>query len=181
MTVKEQKVAYRTQMLKRRKEMSMSAKRTADKLICEELLSMIIEREIKVLHTYLPMKAEVNVIPLIEQALPLGVTIVVPKTLPERQLENRILTDLKNMERGVFGTYHPQECNVYNGDYDMIIVAGLAFSNDLYRVGYGGGYYDSFLAHQRTAYKVGVGYAFQMVESVPTESHDIQLDEVIFY
>ncbi|MFT4755084.1 MAG: 5-formyltetrahydrofolate cyclo-ligase, partial [Salibacteraceae bacterium] len=65
------------------------------------------------------------------------------------------------------------------GHYDLIIVPGLAFDNQNFRVGYGGGYYDGFLANQNEALKVGVFYGFQEVESVPTESHDLVLDSII--
>lgn len=180
-SVIDHKSALRDEMLERRDKMPKLQKRKSDQLICEELFTMALERNVKVIHTYLPMKSEVNVIPLIKVAMAAGITIVAPKTLRKRQLENLILTDLNFLEKGVFGTYHPRNAEIYKGHYDMIIVAGLAFSDNLYRVGYGGGYYDTFLADQKNAHKVGVGYPFQMVQTVPTENHDVPLDEVISY
>lgn len=180
-TLSEQKVPIRTKKLAERALIPRRLKEIADQNICKDLIAMIIERKVTVIHTYLPMKSEINVIPVIEWALGQGVTVVVSKTLRKRQMENLVLTDLKNMEPGIFGTYHPKEAKVYTGKYDLIIVAGLAFSEDLYRVGYGGGYYDTFLVDQEDAHKVGVAYASQMVDSVPVEAHDIQLDEIISY
>lgn len=94
-------------------------------------------------------------------------------------MQNLFLTDLKNMEAGIFNTYHPKDAEEYTGEYDLIIVAGLAFDKRGYRVGYGGGYYDTFLAGQPKALKVGVCFPFQMIAEVPVESHDIKLDEIL--
>jgi len=55
----------------------------------------------------------------------------------------------------------------------------LAFDANNYRLGYGGGYYDTFLAQHPTAFKQGIFYPFQEVSEVPTEVHDVQLDHVL--
>jgi 5-formyltetrahydrofolate cyclo-ligase len=54
----------------------------------------------------------------------------------------------------------------------------LAFDRDLYRLGYGGGYYDRLLATAPTI-AVGVAFAAQEVARLPRESHDRQLDLVV--
>jgi 5-formyltetrahydrofolate cyclo-ligase len=118
------------------------------------------------------------VLPLLQKALDAGLTVVVPKALKKRQMQNLVLHDLKNMEPGIFNTYHPKNSEEYPGEYDLIIVAGLAFDKKGYRVGYGGGYYDTFLAGQPEALKVGVCFPFQMMEEVPLEPHDIKLDGI---
>jgi 5-formyltetrahydrofolate cyclo-ligase len=99
--------------------------------------------------------------------------------LPARTLENRILTSLQDLETGIKGTQHPALPNIYNGNYDLIIVPGLAFDAQRYRLGYGGGYYDNFLVAQPKAFKVGIFYPFQQVAAVPKEAHDVCLDSII--
>ena len=63
--------------------------------------------------------------------------------------------------------------------FDVIIVPMLGFDASLQRVGYGGGYYDKFLAGQPSAKKIGVCYEAGRVEQIPAEPHDIPLDMVI--
>ena len=63
--------------------------------------------------------------------------------------------------------------------FDVIIVPMLGFDKDLQRIGYGGGYYDKFLAGQPQAQKVGVCFAQGKVEHIPTELHDIPLDIIV--
>ncbi len=167
-------------MLQQREALPRSERNAFSTAICQKLWAMIQEREARVVHSYLTMGTEVNVLPLLEKLLTKGIKVVVPKTLKKRQLQNLELKNLKDMEPGIFGTYHPKNGLEYTGKFDFIIVVGLAFDQTGYRVGYGGGYYDTFLADQGEAYKVGVCYPFQMVEKVPLEAHDIRLDEVVF-
>lgn len=63
---------------------------------------------------------------------------------------------------------------------DVVIVPGLAFTVDGDRLGQGGGWYDRYLTQVRPACTtVGVGFAEQMLSTLPTEPHDISLDYVI--
>ncbi len=178
--IKAHKKHLRQVMLERRNNMPRKKRNLLAKKICEELWNLIQEKDVRVVHSYLTMGSEVNVLPLLQKALDKGLTVVVPKTLKKRQMQNLILTNLKNMEEGIFNTYHPKDAVEYTGQYDLIIVAGLAFDNDGFRVGYGGGYYDTFLAPLEGAMKIGVCYPFQIMERVPVEAHDVQLDQVIY-
>ncbi len=64
-------------------------------------------------------------------------------------------------------------------EFDVIIVPMLGFDDELHRVGYGGGYYDKFLAGQPKAKKIGVCYEVCKVERIPAEPHDIRLDMIV--
>lgn len=63
--------------------------------------------------------------------------------------------------------------------FDVIIVPMLGFDEKRHRIGYGGGYYDMFLASQPRAKKIGVCYEAGRVEQIPAESHDVALDMII--
>ena len=63
---------------------------------------------------------------------------------------------------------------------DVIIVPGTAFTRRGERLGQGGGWYDRFLADRRPdAVTIGVGFAPQIVDHLPTEAHDVALDCVV--
>jgi 5-formyltetrahydrofolate cyclo-ligase len=169
----------REQMLEQRNKMPRSERNALSEIICAKLWDIILEKNVKVIHSFLPMGSEVNLLPLLQKALDNRLTVVVPKTLKKRQMQNLVLTDLKHMEPGIFNTYHPKDAEEYQGHYDLIIVAGLAFDRRNYRVGYGGGYYDSFLAEQPLPLKLGVFFPFQRMAEVPVEAHDVRLDGVV--
>lgn len=63
--------------------------------------------------------------------------------------------------------------------FDVIIVPMLGFDESLHRIGYGGGYYDRFLAEQPKAMKIGVCYESGFIRDLPTEDHDIPMDIII--
>ena len=60
----------------------------------------------------------------------------------------------------------------------VIIVPGVAFDKNRNRMGRGRGYYDKLLS-TNNAYKIGVGFDFQIVEQVPIEEFDIPMDCVV--
>ena len=62
---------------------------------------------------------------------------------------------------------------------ELIVVPGVAFDVQRNRMGRGRGFYDRLLKSTPNAVKVGVAYDFQMLDSIPTEPHDVKMDRVI--
>ena len=62
---------------------------------------------------------------------------------------------------------------------DAVLVPGLAFDPSGYRLGYGGGYYDRFLARYAGALRIGLAFEAQIVDSVRPHAGDQQLDHVV--
>ncbi len=63
---------------------------------------------------------------------------------------------------------------------DVIIVPGLAFDREGFRVGYGRGYYDRFLARTRpSAPRIGIAFAVQLVDAVPHRDGDERVDAIV--
>jgi 5-formyltetrahydrofolate cyclo-ligase len=63
---------------------------------------------------------------------------------------------------------------------DLIFVPGLAFSKDGHRLGRGAGFFDRLLASRAArAFKIGICFSFQLVDAVPTERHDIEMDMIV--
>lgn len=79
---------------------------------------------------------------------------------------------------GDFNILEPQN-EAYNGDYDLIVVPGVAFDRNGNRIGRGKGYYDRFLCKHLDVRRIGICFDFQLVDQVPTEDNDIRMDEVI--
>ena len=63
-------------------------------------------------------------------------------------------------------------------DIDLIITPLVAFDDNLYRIGYGGGYYDRYFKNSN-AKKIGFAFSIQQIQKVPAEEFDIKLDGVI--
>lgn len=85
-----------------------------------------------------------------------------------------------NVGHGSFGIMEPQ-ADAFT-DYeqiDLILVPGMAFDRHGHRLGRGKGYYDRFLSQAKDCYKIGVCFPFQLVDEVPTDEHDVRMDEII--
>lgn len=175
----EAKHQLRKTLLVQRNAISSNQKQAWDTSLVEQLIVLIKKQNAQTVHTFIPMADEVGILPCINWMLAEGIQVVCPKSLPKRSLENRVLTSLQQLENGMYGTQHPESPQVYIGSYDLIIVPGLAFDRQGYRMGYGAGYYDTFLAQHQQAYAVGVGYPFQLFDAVPTEPHDVLLNEIL--
>lgn len=173
------KKELRTRMLERWARIDQSLKQSYDAWVCDELYRRIEKGNHRIVHAYIPLPAEINIVPLLQQLLSEDIQVVCPRALPARKLENRVLHSLDHLEVGKMGTRYPAEADIYSGKVDFVIVPGLAFDHRRYRLGYGGGYYDNFLMAQPNAEKVGIFYPFQEVEKVPLEEHDVQLDEIL--
>lgn len=63
--------------------------------------------------------------------------------------------------------------------FDVILVPCLAYDEQRHRLGWGGGWYDRFLAGQPQALKVGLAYQDSLVSGLSQEAHDIPLDMII--
>ena len=180
MTIVEQKKKLRKQMLFKRAKLDKQKRKKYDQWICQSVWEIICNHGFKNVHCFLPMGTEINIFPLIEKMLNENMTVITPKTFSKRRLQNLILKSLNELEKGVFGTSHPANAKEFFGQYDLIIVPGLAFNDANFRLGYGGGYYDNFMVKYPLAYKLGICYPFQKVEQIPLESNDVKLDDVLF-
>ena len=174
------KKELRKEMRVIRDQLDVDLKRQYDHWIRMVLRKLILEKNCKVVHAYLPMGSEIDISPLLKELLSMDVTVIAPKTLPNRKLENLVLHGLDQVEEGVYGTTHPSSGEIYDGPIDFIIIPGLAFDDDNYRLGYGGGYYDNFLMNHPESFKAGIYYPFQKVDNVPLEPHDQSLDIMIY-
>ncbi|MGD7043971.1 5-formyltetrahydrofolate cyclo-ligase [Jeotgalibacillus proteolyticus] len=84
------------------------------------------------------------------------------------------------VEPSFFGLLEPIDSleTTASDQIDLMIVPGIAYTKEGYRLGYGGGYYDRYLQHYKGA-TVSLCFDEQLIESVPIEPHDQPVDLVI--
>lgn len=168
----------RCQMLKKLKTQNERQKALADQRLVERLLRRDAYQNAKTLATYLSFEYEFKTSLLIEQALRDGKRVCVPKTYPKGRM---VFMDYQKeqLEKTAFGLLEPKETAqiVRKEDIDLIHVPGLVFDPKGYRIGYGGGYYDRYLAdfHGKT---ISTIYAFQR-GLFDVQKEDIPIQEVI--
>ena len=174
------KKALRKEIFQQRKALSREAHRTLCQAIQQRLWDDGFLENKRSVHLYYPINNEVDTIPLIESLWQKGVDVIMPRTdLKQHSLDHYRITSFDQLEPTTFNLLEPkQSLPCYTGDCDLILIPGLAFDHSLGRIGYGGGFYDRFLA-QNQALKVAVAYDFQVRESIPLEAHDIRMDYIV--
>lgn len=124
---------------------------------------------------YVSTEYEVNSRILIEKMLADGKTLSAPKCIEKGIMKACKFSSLSELVPDKFGILAPTGEEV--DKIDLIIVPGVAFSEDLHRLGYGGGYYDRFLENSDA---VSCGLFFEEQKGIfPTDTHDIPLDFII--
>ncbi len=137
-------------------------------------------RKASAIYGYLPYNQEVRTVPLLEQALRDGKQVAVPKIYGDT-MRFIYLNDLSKVEKNTMGIPEPIEDGPVAEDKTaLVLMPGLAFTKQGDRMGYGGGFYDRFLAEEPDHPTVALCYDFQIVESLPTEEFDIPVDTVLW-
>ncbi len=129
----------------------------------------------------LSQSLEFDTAPLILHARHKGKTVVVPRTLPHRQMEFVTLTEETTFAESSFGVLEPTNGEVLTKDQlDLIVVPGVAFTASGKRLGFGGGYYDRYLADY-AGQTIAVALTIQVAEEDEWagEEHDVQLNQVV--
>ena len=176
---KEKKIALRRELMDRRSVLTAEERRVQSGYINRVLSEHWLASTAKILHAFIPMQDEADIMPFLQDWLSTGKTLVTPRTLPQGDLSHHLTRDLTALEQGLFRSWFAPDTPVYSGSYDLILVPALAFTRQGYRLGYGGGYYDRFLSQHATVLKVGVGFSHQLVTELPVEVHDVPVNQLV--
>ena len=134
----------------------------------------------RTIYGYLPYNQEVRTVPMLEQALKDGKKVAVPKCYGD-QMKFIYLDDLTKVEKGYANIPEPIEDGPVGDDETaLVLMPGLAFDPQGHRIGYGGGFYDKFLAAEPGHPTLALCYEFQLLPHLETEEHDIPVDTVIW-
>lgn len=135
---------------------------------------------------YLDVHNEAGTRMILEELWKRNVPTAVPKVFG-KEMEFFFIRDFSETSPSAMGILEPEllePCRTiparpYHGS--VIIVPGVAFAPNGVRIGYGGGYYDKYLNRFSEVMwkKIGLGYEFQLFDSLPQEPHDCLLDQIV--
>ena len=141
----------------------------------------------KTVMAYWPLADEVDVRQLIDRIVAEGRVVLLPKVTGDTTMELRRYTSPADLAEGAFRIMEPVGEPFTDYDQiDAVLVPGMAFDAAGHRLGRGKGYYDRFLAAHFSPLTphpspllIGVCFPFQRVAEVPSEEHDVVMDEVV--
>lgn len=146
-----QKDALRARMREARKAIPANERARIDAAICEHACATPEFQQAQVVLTYLSMGAEVDTRGIIQRAWQAGKTVALPRCIGPRAMCWFRVTSLDNLQKSAFGVEEPPaddatEQLLATGERMIAIVPGFTFDDNGYRLGYGGGFYDTFLS-----------------------------------
>lgn len=137
-------------------------------------------RNAATIYGYLPYNQEVRTVPMLEQAIRDGKKVAVPKVYGDT-MKFIYLEDLSQVAKGYAGIPEPiADEPVAHDETALVLMPGLAFDPQGHRIGYGGGFYDKFLAAEPDHPTLALCYEFQMLPQLDTEEHDIPVNTVLW-
>ena len=137
-------------------------------------------KQAKNIYGYLPYNQEVRTTAMLEQAQRDGKRIAVPKILGDTMIFVW-LDDLTAVERGYSGIPEPIDLTpVADDPTALVLMPGMAFDPEGHRCGYGGGFYDKFLASEPEHPTLALCYDFQVLPHLETEEFDIPVNCVLW-
>ena len=174
------KKELRKAIRERKRAMTEAEIAAASQRLGELFLNCRQYQEAKTIYGYLPYNQEVRTVPMLEQAIRDGKRVAVPKCYGD-EMKFIYMDDLSKVEKGYANIPEPiADEPVADDPTALVLMPGLAFTTDGKRMGYGGGFYDKFLAAEPDHPTVALCYGFQMVEDLPTEEYDIPVDCVLW-
>ena len=149
--------------------------------LCALFTRSDVYRNAKTLYGYLSYNQEVRTMPILEQALRDGKRVALPKCYGS-EMRFIYTDDLTKTGRSSCGVPEPlADGPVAHDETALVLMPGLAFDREGHRMGYGGGYYDRFLAAEPDHPTAALCFDFQIVEQIPTEEFDVPVDLVFSF
>jgi 5-formyltetrahydrofolate cyclo-ligase len=174
------KNALRKQIREQKRAMTEEQIVSASQRLGELFVASEAYRSARTIYGYLPYNQEVRTVPMLEQAIKDGKQVAVPKVFGD-EMKFIYLDDFSRVEKGYAGIPEPVDDGpVADDPTALVLMPGLAFDAQGHRIGYGGGFYDKFLANEPNHPTLALCYAFQMVEHLETEAFDVPVDCVIW-
>ena len=174
------KAGFRQWMRQRLQAADVSALQQADELIRKRLRQVPELKQARTVLAFAPLAGEIDIWPLLTELAKGPQRLCLPLIIGPGLMEAREVDDLTRLEQNSFHIAEPlpDAPLIAPEDIDLVLVPGLAFSGDLWRMGRGGGYYDRFLAGC-TAFRLGLTRELQIMEHIPHEPHDLRMQALL--
>ena len=180
-SIEDAKAAIRREALARRDALASDLRAAAAQAIAARPFPVAVAPD-AIVAGFMPMKSEINPIPLLRKFADAGVHLALPVVAGRgKPLAMRAYRFGDALASGVWGIREPNR-DAPEVLPDIVIVPLLAFDRRGHRIGYGAGYYDMTIAAlraQKTIVAAGIAFAALEIPSVPNTPRDARLDLVL--
>ena len=172
----------RTEVLRHRDGLAPETRAVFSRQIVDSVMRWIQREGFDAVMLYLSMRSEVETDDLLERLLYKEKRLCAPVVYTERHrlIPRRIKDRQTDLVRHRYGMLEPSKaCPIFPiAQLQLIVVPGIAFDCKGYRLGYGKGFYDRFLANCPHAIPIGLAYRIQVVENTFPETWDVPVQHI---
>ena len=175
------KKSIRAVYSQKRNELSFEFKNEFDKFLFEKTVNCDEFKRADVILAFYPIKNEPDVLPIVRYALNNGKKVCFPVSDADNyQLTFKFIKHLSDLVTGAYKIPEPNsEAEIFTDDKNAFcIVPGLVYDRNGYRIGYGKGFYDRFLA-EFSGISAGLCYEIFLCNELPIEVTDRNVDMII--
>ena len=175
----------RRRILAAREDLDPSRRAEMSRRVRENVLQIEQVKQASEVMLYVNFRSEVETFPLFAALQQQGILTSAPLTLvrDHRLLAYRITDPALDLRPGYCGIPEPDPTQAVPVDpaaIDVVLLPGSVFDRQGGRLGYGGGYYDRFLAREAPrALRIGLAFSMQVVDRVPVLEHDMKLHYLV--
>lgn len=172
----------RQKMIEKLEELHQIEREEIEQQLVKHLLTSKLWQNAQTIGVTISQGVEWSTEPIIKSAWQVGKRVCVPKCYPKKKaLKFYHLTSYDELEVVYYRLQEPdpeRTTYIHKNNIDLLIVPGLLYNEEGYRIGFGGGYYDRFLVNFPHT-TVSLASQHQVMEKMPVEPHDICVDYVI--
>lgn len=181
----ETKKQIRKRMLQHRDALAEDERYRLSDMIAEKLYTKDIYRNAKTILLFASYKSEVDTFGIFRQAIYDGKHVFFPRCTG-KEMSFYEVTSASELSEGYMGILEPEPSveklfTDFEDENVLMIMPGAVFDMECNRIGYGGGFYDRFLAGGYAGKTVAIGYDCQLLRDnkIPAEDTDVKPDYIL--
>ena len=171
------KIPLRNLLLEKRDNTSFDLLKIASKKIQKRLKRIYAFKNAQRIGAYYPIGSEILTQDIIQELLSNSKEVFLPKVIGDK-VEFRKIVDFSSLEKGNFDIMEPKEDCKTEDKLDVILIPTVGITPKGTRLGYGHGFYDRFLAENKTT-TISLTLEKQIVKNIPKSKHDIIIDWIV--
>lgn len=175
----EKKKALRKIIKVRVSAISANERRKREEILHNNLFSMPEFLDAKSVMLFANLPDEIDTFSLIDKCFAMGKKVFLPVINGDDMTACEFNGDYKIGKYGIKEPITPNSSLLIPNSIEFILVPGVAFSPNGYRLGRGKGYYDKFLSKYSNLFTVGVCFREQFFLDIPREPHDVPMNKVL--
>ena len=170
----------RREGLKKRGELSQQTREAYSGIISETLFDLPAYREAEKVFLYSSFKDEADTSLIVKRTIEEKGAVFLPRVEDKTRMAFYRVSDISKLKKSSYGIYEPEGEGEDEKAPDLFVIPLAAFSEDLNRAGYGGGYYDRYLREYKGRVPVmGLAFSAQCVPAFEADEYDIKPDMII--